>query len=106
MRQLLKMLKTIINLPRLILGHTLNILIAIPFVFIGLLIRQLAEWLVKKTPKPRIEFTDAEIDAITEFYDDYYGSNAELIDDIEPTDDELFDIEVEPEEDLKDETIH
>ena len=45
------MLKFILELPRKLLAHSINILIAIPFTFIGLLARALAEWIFRD-PKP------------------------------------------------------
>ncbi len=39
-------MKKLLNFPRNILAHSINILIAIPFVFVGLLVRSFAEWLI------------------------------------------------------------
>jgi len=56
------MFSAILNLPRKLLAHSLNLLIAIPLTFIGLLARALAEWLFKdNNQKPKVEETPEDI---------------------------------------------
>ena len=54
-------MKFLLNIPRKLLANLINVLIAIPFVFVGLLFRALAEWLIadnaKKSVKPEVQMT-------------------------------------------------
>ena len=45
-------MRFIINLPRKLLAHTINLLLAIPLTFIGILLRAFAEWLNKDLRAP------------------------------------------------------
>jgi len=58
-------MKFLLNIPRKLLANLINVLIAIPFVFIGLLFRAFAEWLIadnsKKPVTPKVDMSLEEM---------------------------------------------
>lgn len=102
----LKVLKLILNAPRHLIAHALNLLVAIPLTFVGLLARALAEWLlkdpqlIKQTEQEAI--TQAELDDAIEYLRLKLIEQEAEIERFEQeeinNDNELWEIEVELEE--------
>lgn len=109
------MFSAILNLPRKLLAHSLNLLIAIPLTFIGLLARALAEWLFKdnnQKPIVKKEVSDEEFEEALAYLKAELDKQEAAIDRLEDEDEMLWDIEVELEtmeelgEDDDEKTIH
>ena len=87
------MFSAILNLPRKLLAHSINLFIAIPLTFIGLLARALAEWLFKdnnQKPKVQEDISDEEFEKAIALLKAQIDKQYD-----EPKDDMLWDIEVE-----------
>jgi len=102
------MLSIILNLPRKLLAHGINLLLAIPLTFIGILLRALAEWLNKDNRAPiaeepinteyleAIEYLKAELAKQEAAIEESEGASQEDFERwLEEEDDGLWDIEVE-----------
>lgn len=108
------MFNVILNLPRKLLAHSINLLIAIPLTFIGLIARALAEWLFKdnnKQQQAKQNVSDEEFEEALAYLKAELDKQEAAIDRLED-EDMLWDIEVELEnmeelgEEDNDKTIH